>query len=1243
MKGTLPILFLLLLTFHAQTQSLDWVAQLGGTLSDAAYGVAIDRDGNIYTTGSFEGIADLDPGPGSTVHLSAGDADVFVTKQAPDGSLIWSIHFGGTTEDYGEAIEVDADGNVYVTGYFNGTADFNPGSGQASLTSAGDYDIFVAKYDVNGQFIWVRHIGGAEDDQAKDMALDTAGYVVLAGYFNGTIDADPGPDMESFTSAGGNDILIVKLNPDGDYEWGHAFGDTGNDAARALTTDVENNVLVTGRFEERVDFDPGAGIANLTSNGAEDAFICKLTEDGEYIWAVHFGSDETDEGLAIHTDTARNVYATGFFSLEADFDPGFEDATLTSFGEEDIYISILNEDGEYIMARQFGGPGVDKAHAIVTDTAGNIYTTGYFSDEADFDPNAGEAIYTSAGGLDAFVSKLSATGQFRWLAQLGGASPDRALDLVIGDSVRVFTIGHFEGTVDFDPQSSEQELTAFGASDVFVLALEQCYPIEIEITETACDQYTSPDGLEIWTSSGTFYDTITTVAGCDTFYTIELTILNSSTVEITETACDEYVSPDGLEVWTSTGTYVDTLVNAAGCDSIITIQLTINNSSTSAFEATACDSYLSPDGLETWTVSGTYTDTLVNMVGCDSIITVQLTVYYSAATEVFEIACDSFVSPDGLEVWTASGTYLDTLSTFNGCDSIITVQLTIVYASSDTVDVSACDSFTSPQGEVWTTSGIYSDTLINSGGCDSIINFQLTILNSSASEIAAGACGFFLSPDGEEMWTETGIYLDTIPNAVGCDSVITVDLIVYPIPSSELTVEACDSYTTPSGTLTWTESGTYEENFFTGGQCDSVVIYYLTIFNSATIDTTISACEGYLSPDGSQLWTTSGTYTDTLTTINGCDSIITIHLTIELPAASTIDVTACDAYSSPDGLEVWTESGTYIDTVATNGGCDSVITVNLTITHSTASTLDITSCDSYISPDGEVIWTETGVYQDTLLNAEGCDSVITINLTILISPSSETTVEACDRYTLPGGSTTWTESGTYMEVFESAGLCDSIVTLHLTINQSTSSSIEVSACERFLSPGFEYYWTESGIYLDTIPNAAGCDSIITIDLTIINIDTAVTQADHVLTANMPDATYQWIDCANENEPIDGETNQTFSATVNGQYAVIISSGGCTDTSACYVVNTVSTTDVFRNALNLYPNPSKGNFVIEPGALNGEGILHVTDLQGKTWHEQVYRGERYIEVSIDGPAGIYLVTLTGKTYTLVDKVILEKKK
>ncbi|HSF88832.1 MAG TPA: SBBP repeat-containing protein, partial [Saprospiraceae bacterium] len=298
MKYILLTTLMLGTLLRSNAQDFGWAAQLGGSNFDHAYGVMVDDSGHVYTTGSFEGIIDLDPGPGFNVFLSSGDADVFLSKLDKDGQMLWAFTFGGTTEDYGEALSIDKDGNVYVTGYFNGTSDFEPGAGTTNLTAAGDYDAFLSKFDADGQFLWAISLGGASADQVRDMAIDTAGNILLVGQFNGTADFDPGAGDFNLTSAGGNDIFIVKINGDGELVWATQFGNNGNDMARGVAIDVDNNILATGRFASIVDFDPGVGVANLVSNGMEDAFILKLNENAGYLWAVNMGEGLTDEGTA---------------------------------------------------------------------------------------------------------------------------------------------------------------------------------------------------------------------------------------------------------------------------------------------------------------------------------------------------------------------------------------------------------------------------------------------------------------------------------------------------------------------------------------------------------------------------------------------------------------------------------------------------------------------------------------------------------------------------------------------------------------------------------------------------------------------------------------------------------------------------------------------------------------------------------------------------------------------------------
>jgi hypothetical protein len=674
------ILFLILVVARVgqvNAQELSWAARFGGTNYDNAYGIKFDTAENVISTGSFEGTSDFNPGSGTSNLTSVGDADVFLSKLDAGGNFIWAKRFGGVTEDYGEALAVDAVNNFYVGGYFNGTADFDPGPGNTNLTAAGDYDCFISKFDPSGNLLWARRIGSTEYEQVIAMAVDLTGNIVVTGLFNGTVDFDPGAGTSNLTSAGDNDIFVCKLNTSGNFIWARRMGGTGSDYARGVIIDSVNQVITTGRFSDVADFDPGVGVANLTSSGNTDAFISVLDASGNYGWAVKFGGANMDEGTAIYADESGNIFTTGVFQLSVDFDPGPGTDMLTSVGVEDVFISKLGNTGSHVWVRQLGGAGLQKTHAITADEYGNIYTSGYFAGTTDFYPGVEVLNKTSAGMLDVFVSKLNKHGDFVSVSQTGGTLDDRALDMVVDSSLHILVVGYFNGTSDFDPGAGVFNLDAAGNTDVFVLSLEQCQPTSATISPVVCDQFLSPDGTTTWTTSGTYMDTLVNAGGCDSVITVFLTVHATSYGELFVTACDQYVSQGGFHTWTTSGDYQDTLINVSGCDSVITIHLTIHNYTTATVNATGCDSYFLPDGTEV-TVSGSYEKILVNSEGCDSIITFNITVVYSTASAFSVTACDSYTSPSGQQSWTESGVYTDIILNAVGCDSVMTINLEII-------------------------------------------------------------------------------------------------------------------------------------------------------------------------------------------------------------------------------------------------------------------------------------------------------------------------------------------------------------------------------------------------------------------------------------------------------------------------------------------------------------------------------------------------------------------------------------
>lgn len=392
---------------------------------------------------------------------------------AQNPGLEWVRHMGGNANDQANSIAIDASGNVYSAGSFAESADFDPGEGEAILTSAGSTDIFVQKLDANGNFLWARRTGGAAFDQASAITMDTFGNVYITGFFEGTVDFNPGEGGANLSSVGGRDIFIQKFDANGDFLWVKQMGGSESDAGLSILIDAFGDLYTTGIFRETIDFDPGEGEANLTAED-DDIFVQKLDADGNFIWAKKIGGPGSDQSYSIATDASGNVYTTGYFTETADFDPGEGEAILNSIGTFDIFIQKLDPDGNYLWVRQMGGGSTDFGSSIFVDALGNLYTTGRFRETVDFDPGI-ETANLSAQGGDIFIQKLDANGNFLWVKQIGGTAfgpSSLGISITVDDTGNVYTTGYFEGTADFDPGEGSANLTSAGSRDIFIQKLD---------------------------------------------------------------------------------------------------------------------------------------------------------------------------------------------------------------------------------------------------------------------------------------------------------------------------------------------------------------------------------------------------------------------------------------------------------------------------------------------------------------------------------------------------------------------------------------------------------------------------------------------------------------------------------------------------------------------------------------------------------------------------------------------------
>jgi hypothetical protein len=629
-------------------------------------------------------------GPGTANLTSNGQLDVYIQKMDTAGDFLWARSFGGSSSDQGYSIFVDDRDNVFATGSFQGTVDFDPGPGTVNLTSSGFDDVFILKMDANGNFLWVRSFGNNENGISYSIAVDQSGNVLTTGYFRGTVDFDPGPGTANLTANINDDVFVHKLDSLGNFIWARAFGSTGQDGSRSVSVDALGNVYTSGSFQGTVDFDPGPGTSNLTSIGGRDAFVHKMDPQGNLLWVSSFGGTSSTSALSTAIDHSGNVITTGSFAGTADFDPGPGTANLSTTGatDSDAFVQKMDSIGNYIWARSFIGIDAMEGHSINVDSSNNIYTTGYFRQTADFDPGVNTSNLTSNGSYDAFLQKMDSSGQFAWAVSFGSSGFDQAYSSGLDYAGNVYTAGYFIGTADFDPGTGINNLTSAGSNDAFLQKLSQCFPNAGTDIVSACDSYTWIDGNTYSTSNNTAIFTLTNAAGCDSVVTLDLTILNTTSGTDVQTACDSYTWIDGNTYSTSNNTATYTLTNAAGCDSVVTLNLTINNSNTGSETITSCDSYTWPANGNTYNSTGTYTTTLTNVAGCDSVVTLNLTINNSNTGSETITSCDNYTWPANGNTYNSTGTYTTTLTNIAGCDSVVTLNLTINTVSDVTTAVS---------------------------------------------------------------------------------------------------------------------------------------------------------------------------------------------------------------------------------------------------------------------------------------------------------------------------------------------------------------------------------------------------------------------------------------------------------------------------------------------------------------------------------------------------------------------------
>ncbi|MCB9163608.1 MAG: T9SS type A sorting domain-containing protein [Flavobacteriales bacterium] len=532
---------LLLLSFAAAfvTSSLSaqhpqWAFSFGSTQFERAYGIEVDPAGNVYICGAFDDAVDMDPDPvGEAILNDEGNGDVYLAKYSNAGEHLWSFRLGNYLHDLGSDIAVDADGNVYLTGYFRIDVDFDPGPGEAMLTSLSERDVFVAKYDTDGNYQWAFNIAfGGNVERYPGIGLDAEGNVLVTGEFFGSPDFDPGPGTGIITSNGNQDIFLAKYDGDGDFLWARGMGGPEFDRGMDVTADSEGNIHVTGMFRGTMT---GSG-TNLTANGGWDSFLAKFDPDGTHLWSFNMGGggseypNEDECGMDLAVDLNDAVYVVGYYTGSPDFDPGPGEAFLALGADKNGYLAKYDPNGAHLWSIGLADSDEGQCNAVAVDVAGHVYITGTIDGAVDFDPGPGEAILV---GWDHYVAKYTDSGDHVWSYDAGDTAYDGGWGIAVDDSANVYTTGVFFGTIDLDPDTGSYELVSEGGRDVFVAKHAPC--ASSTTTENVCagSSYTLPNGNAV----GAGLYPLSTSVGCDSVLLImvEAIVLDTNVSQVGNT------------------------------------------------------------------------------------------------------------------------------------------------------------------------------------------------------------------------------------------------------------------------------------------------------------------------------------------------------------------------------------------------------------------------------------------------------------------------------------------------------------------------------------------------------------------------------------------------------------------------------------------------------------------------------------------------------------------------------------
>ncbi len=896
--------------------------------------------------------------------------------------------------------------------------------------------------------VWATYYGGGSSDEFYSICTDSKDNIYITGAVN-SLDFPTQQQIGGYWQATKKgqyaNVAIIKFNTRGVRQYATYYGGSVNDFGRCIYADKMDNIYLTG--DTSSDDFPTQTLTGAYNQqimgGTEGMFILKFTNDGERLWATFYGGTANEDRPTMSGDSQDNIYIIGSV-LSADFPTqqlagAYNQSTMSSDASEGFIIKF-NTNGKLQWATFYGGNSSDFFHALVIDSEDNIYVTGEtYSTNFPLQQVTGSYWQpTNAGNDDSFILRFDKNGKRLWASYYGGNNIEYGLSLCSDSKDNIYMTG-FTLSTDFPTQQlpgAYNQPNSGGNFDIFVSKFSN-----LGICQWAT--YYGGNGSEFGNN-----------VCIDRHNNIFITGNTYSTNFPIQELSGEYWQPNnagsddafilkfdslGISKWAS---YYGGISSDVGMDLAIDNQNSIylgGYFSSGAYTLDyANEAYYDDSG------NGSYDGFILKIKECNN----------QKPTSVQSDRNNICINDNGNITLTAIGGIGDTLKWSSD-------NLGLNYIGKDTPLIIPSPTQTTTYYARW-------ESLCDTSACDSVVIHIYSQITQNVSPIICQGDTCFV---GTSKHTTTGVYTDLLTSLSGCDSTVITNLFVNPIKQNTQFPVICQGDSVTVGVNSYTLTGSYTDILKTYLDCDSTIITNLFVNQTKQLSLIHSICQGESFVVGTNVHTTTGIYSDTLTTISGCDSIVSTILTVNPTKNTSYSPVICQGETVEVGTHIYSTTGIYSDTLNTILGCDSIVITNLTVGTKKQNTLIHSICTGESFPIGIHNYTTTGIYIDTLATVYGCDSIITTNLMVIPTIQTDQSPSICERENFTVGTNIYTTTGTYTDVLKTALGCDSIVTTELTVNPLPFVSLgdDLLICPGdtiILTPGegfISYLWSDGSV------------------------------------------------------------------------------------------------------------------------------------------------------------------------------------